>query len=133
VGFVDEDVDVRARVEIRRHVAELVDHRHDDAPVVATQQLVEPGDATGVLQVALAERGEVLEHLIFQLVAVDHQEDGITIALGLNRSTGTVSAGPFFSSYTRTVRATERTLQRVGGRGHGVRSRRTALRSFLTP
>ncbi len=36
VGFVDQDVDVRARVQVRRHVAELVDHRHDDAPVVVS-------------------------------------------------------------------------------------------------
>ena len=68
--------------EIRRHVAELVDHRHDDAPVVVLQELVEPGDAAGVLQIAEAERGEVLEHLIFQLVAVDHQEDGRLVRLG---------------------------------------------------
>ena len=54
VGFVDEDVDVRALVEIRRHVAELVDHRHDDAPVVVPKQPVEPRDAAGVLQVAKA-------------------------------------------------------------------------------
>ena len=30
----------------------------------------------GVFQVVQAERGEVLEHLVFQLVAVDHEEDG---------------------------------------------------------
>ena len=35
VGLVDQHEDVLARVQIRRHVAELVDHRHDDAPVVA--------------------------------------------------------------------------------------------------
>jgi hypothetical protein len=82
VGLVDEHVDVRARVEVRRHVAELVDHRHDDAPVVVAQQLVEPGDAAGVLQVAQAQRREVLEHLIFQLVAVDHQQHGGLVRLG---------------------------------------------------
>jgi len=76
VGFVDQHVDVRARVQVRRHVAELVDHRHDDAAVVVAQQLVEPGDAAGVLQVALAQRGQVLEHLVFQLVAGDHQQHG---------------------------------------------------------
>ena len=37
VGFVDEDVDIRAGVEVRRHVAELVDHRDDDAPIVVLQ------------------------------------------------------------------------------------------------
>jgi hypothetical protein len=82
VGFVDQDVDVRARVQVRRHVAELVDHRHDDAPVVVAQQLVEPGDAAGVFQIAQAERGEVLEHLVFQLVAVDHQQDGRLVRCG---------------------------------------------------
>jgi hypothetical protein len=76
VGLVDEDVDVRAGVEIRRHVAELVDHRHDDAPVIVLQKLVEPGDAGGMFQIAQAERGKVLEHLVFQLVAVDHQQHG---------------------------------------------------------
>jgi hypothetical protein len=76
MGFVDEHVDVLPQVQIRRHVAELVDHRHDDAPVVVAQQLVEPGDAAGMLQVAQAERGKVLEHLVFQLVAVDHQQHG---------------------------------------------------------
>ena len=76
VGFVDEDVEVGARVEVRRHVAELVDHRYDDSPVIVLQQLVEPGDAAGVFQVAQAERVEVLEQLVFQLVAVDHEENG---------------------------------------------------------
>ena len=59
-----------------------MDHRHDDAPVVVAQELVEPGDAAGVLQIAQAERSEVLEHLIFQLVAVDHQKDGRLVRLG---------------------------------------------------
>ncbi len=35
-----------------------------------------------MLQVAQAERGEVLEHLVFQLVAVDHQQDGRLVRLG---------------------------------------------------
>jgi len=64
------------------HIAELVNHRHNDAPVVIFQQLVEPGDAPSVLQIAQTERGEVLEHLVFQLVAVDHQEDGRLVRLG---------------------------------------------------
>ena len=51
-------------IQVRRYVAELVDHRHDDASVVVAQELVEPGDAAGVLQVAQAERGEVLEHFV---------------------------------------------------------------------
>ena len=34
MGFVDQYIDVGAGVEIRRHVAEFVDHRHDDAAVV---------------------------------------------------------------------------------------------------
>ena len=82
VRLVDQDVDVRPRVQVRRHVAELVDHRHDDAAVVVLQQLVEPRDAAGVLHVAQAQRREVLEHLVFQLVAVDHQQDGRLVRLG---------------------------------------------------
>ena len=82
VRFVDENVDVRANIDIGRHIAELVNHRHNDAPVVLFQQFVKPGNAASVLQIAQAERGEVLEHLVFQLVAVDHQEDGRLICLG---------------------------------------------------
>ena len=72
------------RVEVRRHVAELVDHRHDDAPVVLpflVEQLVQRRDAVGVRHVAQAHRREVLEHLVFQLVAVDHQQDGRLLRL----------------------------------------------------
>ena len=82
VRFVDENVDVRANIDIGRHIAELVDHRHNNAPVVVAQQLVEPGDAASVLQIAQTECGEVLEHLVFQLVAVDHQEDGWLVGFG---------------------------------------------------
>ncbi len=74
VGLVDQHVDVRAGVEVRRHVAELVDHRDDDATVVVAQQLVQLGDAVGVLQIAQPQRRQVAEHLVFQLVAVDHQQ-----------------------------------------------------------
>ena len=49
-----------AGVEIRWHVAELVDHRDDDAPIVVLQQPVEPSAAVGVFQVAQAECGQVL-------------------------------------------------------------------------
>ena len=52
VGFVDEDVDVFPLVQVRRDVAEFVDHRDDDAAVVVAQELVEPGDAGGVFEVA---------------------------------------------------------------------------------
>ncbi len=58
VGFVDEDVDVFPLVQVRRDVAEFVDHRDDDAAVVVAQELVEPGDAAGVLEVAEVEGGE---------------------------------------------------------------------------
>ena len=34
VRLVDEDIDVLPQIQIRRHVAELVDHCYDDAPVV---------------------------------------------------------------------------------------------------
>ena len=69
-------------IEVRRHAAELVDRRDDDAPIAVLQQPVEPSDAVGVFQVAQAECGQVLEHLIFQLVAVNHEEDGRLVGLG---------------------------------------------------
>ena len=55
VGLVDQHEDVLARVEVRRHVAELVDHRDDDAAIVLAllvEQLVERRDAVGVRHVA---------------------------------------------------------------------------------
>ena len=76
VCLIDQHVDIGAGVEIRGHIAELVDHRHDDAAVVGGEQLVEAGDAAGVLHIAQAEGGEIFKHLIFQLVAVDHQQHG---------------------------------------------------------
>jgi hypothetical protein len=82
VRFIDQHVDVGAPVEIRRHVAELVDHRHDDAAVVGGEQLVEAGDTAGVLHIPQAQGGEVFEHLIFQLIAVDHQQHGGLIGGG---------------------------------------------------
>jgi hypothetical protein len=44
VGYVDEEVDVLPLVQVRRHVAEVVDHRVCDAVVVVAQELIEPGD-----------------------------------------------------------------------------------------
>ena len=38
VGLVNEDVDIRAPIDICWHVMELVDHRHDDAPVVVSSE-----------------------------------------------------------------------------------------------
>jgi len=58
VGFVDEDVDVFPLVQVRRDVAEFVDLGDDDAAVVVAQELVEPGDAGGVFEVAEVEGGE---------------------------------------------------------------------------
>ncbi len=81
VRLVDQNIDVRAHVDPRGHVAKLVDHRHDDTPIIIFQQLIEPGDAACMFQVAETERGEVPEHLVFQLVAVDHQQDGRFIRL----------------------------------------------------
>lgn len=72
--LVDEHIDVLPQVQVRRHAAELVDHRHDDAPVIDLQQLVQPPDAAGVFQIPQPQRRQVLEHLVFQLVAVDHQQ-----------------------------------------------------------
>ncbi len=82
LGLVDQDVDVRAGIDIGWHIAELVDHRHDDTPIVLLQQLVEPGDAASMFQIAQTECGKVLEHLVFQLVSVNHQEDGRLVRLG---------------------------------------------------
>ena len=82
VRLVNEHVDVLPQVQVRGHVAELVDHRHDDAPVILPQQPVQLRDAAGVRHVGQADRREILEHLIFQLVAVDHQQDGRLLRLG---------------------------------------------------
>ena len=81
VRLVDQDIDVRAGIDIGRHIAELVDHGDDDAPVVVTQKLVEPGNAGGMFQIAQPQRSKIFEHLVFQLVPVDHQEDGRLLRL----------------------------------------------------
>ena len=44
-------------------------------PVVRLEQPVQLRDAVGVGHVAQTHRRQVLEHLIFQLIAVDHQQD----------------------------------------------------------
>ena len=41
-----------------------MNRRYDNAAVIILQQLVEPDDAAGVLQIAEAERGKILQHLI---------------------------------------------------------------------
>ncbi len=82
MGFIDQHVDVAAQVQIGGHVAELVDGRDDEAAIVAAEQLVQPGDAVGVLDVLHAERGQVLEQLVFQFVAVDQQQDGGLVGFG---------------------------------------------------
>ena len=72
MSLVDQDIDILPQIQIRRHIAELMDHRHDDASVVVAQELIEPGDAVGVFEITQAERREVLEHLVLQLIPVDH-------------------------------------------------------------
>jgi hypothetical protein len=42
---------------------------------ILVEQPVQSCDAIRVLHVCHAKRGKILEHLIFQLVAVDHQKD----------------------------------------------------------
>ena len=76
MGFIDQHVDVAARIQIGGHVAELVDGRDDEAAIVAAEQLVQSGDGVRVLDVLHPQRGQVLEQLIFQFVAIDQQQDG---------------------------------------------------------
>ena len=64
VRLVDQHVDVAPRVDVHRHVAELVDHRHDDAPVVVLEQSVEHGNVVRVLQVADPQGRQVFQHLV---------------------------------------------------------------------
>ena len=81
MGFVDQHIDIRARVEVRRHVAELVDHRYDNSAVIIQQQLIQCPDAAGMFEIAQPQGRQVLQHLIFQLVAVNHQQHGRLIRL----------------------------------------------------
>ena len=57
MGFIDQHVDVAARIQIGGHVAELVDGRDDEAAIIAAEQLVQAGDGVRVLDVLHAQRG----------------------------------------------------------------------------
>lgn len=82
VGLVDHHEDVRPLAEVGEHPLKLVDGRDDDAAVVVPEQLVERGDTIGMLNVLDAQRREVSQHLIFQLVAIDEDEDGGLVRFG---------------------------------------------------
>ena len=89
MGLVDQHVDVRPRADVRGHVVELVDHRDDDPAIVVPQQFHQPADAVGVLDVLQPEHRQVPQHLIFQFVAVDQQQDGRLLGLrGLEEQFG---------------------------------------------
>ena len=58
VRLIDQHENIFPCVQVGRHVAELVDHRHDDAPVVlplAVEQAVEFRDAVRVCDVPEAD------------------------------------------------------------------------------
>ena len=79
MGLVYENENILAGIELRWHVTEFVDHGDDDTAIILAflvQQLVERGDAVGVRHVGHADGREILQQLIFQLIAVDHEQDG---------------------------------------------------------
>ena len=67
------------RVEVRRHVAELVDHRDDDAAIIlpfSSSSLFSVAMRSACATFAMPTAARFLQHLVFQLVAVDHEQDG---------------------------------------------------------
>lgn len=76
VGLVDQHVNVGPGIQVSRHVREFLDRRDDDAAIVILQQRIECVDAGGRLHVVQTQCLQVSYHLVFQLVAVDEQQDG---------------------------------------------------------
>jgi hypothetical protein len=76
MGFVDQNVNVLASVDLRRHVAELVDHGNDDSAVIGPEEALQFSNVIGMRNIVQTDGGEVLQHLIFELIAVNHQQDG---------------------------------------------------------
>ncbi len=128
VGLVDQHEDVRPRVEVRRHVAELVDHRDDDAAVVLLEQLVQLRDAVGVRHVAQPDRRQVPEHLVFQLVAVDHHQDGRLLRLRrLEQQLGGLDHRVGLAAALRVPDQPARALRVQRARHHPLHGRRLVL------
>ena len=76
VGFIDEDDDVLALVDVCGHSVELVDHRDDQAPAVPLEQFPEVAFACHDLDLPDAYRFEVPVQLAFQFVPVYEHDDG---------------------------------------------------------
>src|SRR5262249_5959738 len=79
VSLVDQDENVAPQVDICPHVAKFVNHRHYDAAIILpllVEELVESCNTVGVRDVGHSDGRKVLEHLIFEFVAVDHEQDG---------------------------------------------------------
>src|SRR5262249_9075379 len=68
--------------DVCRHALKLLDRRNNDTAIVTFEQLSQPGNAVRVFYVIQPQRSQVLEHLIFQLVAVDHHQDRGLLRLG---------------------------------------------------
>ena len=61
-----------------------MDHRHDDAAIVSPlliEEFIERRNRAGVLNIADSQCHQILEHLIFELVAIDHQKHGRLLCL----------------------------------------------------
>ena len=81
MGLVDQHVDVFPGVDVRRQVPELMDHGHDDPPVVVLQQSFQFRNGVGMGHILQTDGRQIFEHLVFQFVAVDHQQDGGLVGL----------------------------------------------------
>ena len=76
VRFIYQHENVTPFIDPGRHVAEFMDGRDDDSPIVVPEQLDQRVDPVGVLHVVKPQGHQVLAHLVFQFVAVHHQQDG---------------------------------------------------------
>ena len=82
MGFIDQHVDVFAFVHICRHLTEFMNHTHNNAPEIIFQKPLQLPDAFSLLHVVHSNRFQVLQHLIFQLVAINHQQNGGLLTFG---------------------------------------------------
>ena len=63
-------------VDLGGHAAELVDGGNNDAPIVALEQIDQCVHSVGVFHIVQPQCRQILAHLVFQFVAVHHQQDG---------------------------------------------------------
>ena len=75
MGFVNQDNDVFTLVQVSVNTVKLVDERNDKSSIIRGEQFTKVFLASCRHDIRKAERFKVLEHLVFQLYPVHHNQD----------------------------------------------------------